>query len=219
MAEITDRLPGEIILASYSNDIRDRSLQRYADRTARDVSNPIPATGDMAWISSLGVLEVFDSVAWRVYTDDEQLEAVDLRLKELEDQVYSSYQEINTKTFGTSATKIDEITIPNDGPWVVWFYGVIKYTNAVDITADSPLTAAWRVNDLLDIHISDLGSSSAGKQATPFAHSAPFTGLNAGAKISMYLNRISASTSGAEATDFWMHAQRVAVGILPARDT
>jgi hypothetical protein len=62
--EIPDRIPGEVILASYSNDIRDRALMRYADGAARDVSNPLPAAGDLAYLTASGVYQVFDGAAW-----------------------------------------------------------------------------------------------------------------------------------------------------------
>jgi len=62
--EIADRIPGEVILASYSNQIRDRAVMRYADPTARDVSNPLPNAGDLAYLTASGVYQVFDGSAW-----------------------------------------------------------------------------------------------------------------------------------------------------------
>lgn len=64
MPELPDRIPGEVILASYSNDIRDRALMRYADPTARDTSNPLPAAGDLAYLTATGLFQVFDGTAW-----------------------------------------------------------------------------------------------------------------------------------------------------------
>ena len=41
MSELDDRLPGEVIFAAYSNEIRDRAAQRYVDGSARDASVPL----------------------------------------------------------------------------------------------------------------------------------------------------------------------------------
>lgn len=69
MAELPNVAPGEIIAASYTNDVRDRTLQRYADAAARDAGNPVPASGDMAFVdhpadSELAV-QVHDRGSWQ----------------------------------------------------------------------------------------------------------------------------------------------------------
>jgi hypothetical protein len=65
MSELADRLPGEVIFAAYANQIRDRALMRYVDATARDASEPLPDSGEMAWLTSTGELQVYDGSDWR----------------------------------------------------------------------------------------------------------------------------------------------------------
>lgn len=64
MAELTDRLPGEIIFASYANEIRDRAVMRYVDVAARDASEPLPDTGELAYLTSTDELQVYTGTAW-----------------------------------------------------------------------------------------------------------------------------------------------------------
>lgn len=66
MAEIPDRIPGEIIFASYANDIKQRSVQRYADPTQRDALNPLPENGAVAYILSVDEFQIFDGTSWEV---------------------------------------------------------------------------------------------------------------------------------------------------------
>jgi hypothetical protein len=65
MAEMPDVSPGEIIAASYTNDLRDRTVQRYANTAERDSDNPVPTPGDLAYITSGGddLLQVF-TTSW-----------------------------------------------------------------------------------------------------------------------------------------------------------
>lgn len=75
MAEIPDVIAGDPIEAAWGNQIRDRSLQRYATAAARDAANPAPVTGDMAWITTEaeegltvpGISEIHDGTAWRSF--------------------------------------------------------------------------------------------------------------------------------------------------------
>jgi hypothetical protein len=64
MPEIPDRLPGEIIAAEHPNVLRQRAAQRYLDVAARDASVPLPETGEPAYLTSSGLLQVFDGSIW-----------------------------------------------------------------------------------------------------------------------------------------------------------
>lgn len=70
MPELDDRIPGGVILASYSNLIRDRTAQRYVDETARDTETPIPGLGELAYITGSQVLQHFDGIEWHNFLDD-----------------------------------------------------------------------------------------------------------------------------------------------------
>lgn len=72
MAELADRIPGELILASYANDIRDRALMRYASAAARDLSVPLPNAGDLAYLSDVAFPTIYTGAAWDGFmlTDD-----------------------------------------------------------------------------------------------------------------------------------------------------
>ena len=62
MAEIDDVVPGEPIEASWGNPIRDRTVQRYANAAERDVENPIPTSGDLAYLEDVGIVQYFTTV-------------------------------------------------------------------------------------------------------------------------------------------------------------
>lgn len=52
MTELLDRLPGEIILASFHNEVKNRTMMRYASLAALEASVPLP---DVGMLGSLGV--------------------------------------------------------------------------------------------------------------------------------------------------------------------
>jgi hypothetical protein len=62
MAELADRIPGELILASYANDIRDRAVMRYANAAARDASVPLPNPGDLAYLGDTERVTYFGTI-------------------------------------------------------------------------------------------------------------------------------------------------------------
>jgi hypothetical protein len=64
MPEIPNVVPGEPVESSWGNDIRDRTLQRYASQAARDASIITPASGDTAYLLDLYALTQFDGSQW-----------------------------------------------------------------------------------------------------------------------------------------------------------
>ena len=68
MPEIPSVVPGEPVEADWGNDIRDRSVQKYADLTALEASQPVPQLGEVAWLSNPGYLVVCTDAATPVWT-------------------------------------------------------------------------------------------------------------------------------------------------------
>jgi len=69
MPELADRIPGEIILASYNNQQRDRLVERYVDATARSVATPLPVAGTVSYLTATGVFSIFDGATWVDFID------------------------------------------------------------------------------------------------------------------------------------------------------
>ena len=213
MAEIPDRLPGEIIFASYSNDIRDRAVMRYVDRTARDNSVPVPVTGDLAYITTLGVFEIFDGVAWRVYADDEQLVVVDTRLDLLEDQAYSTF-ELSTKTLTTTFSELNSVIVPADGDYLIHAVGWF------DIVANSSLSARVNIElkkagvniETWNIGVQDIGGSVTAEIQQHFVK--PAKALLLGEAIS-WEAREAISLTTAAVQNYMIYLHRVPAGTLP----
>ena len=68
MPEIPNVVAGEPVEADWGNDIRDRSVQKYADLTALDFSQPLPQLGELAWLVDPGHLVVCTAVGPSVWT-------------------------------------------------------------------------------------------------------------------------------------------------------
>jgi len=64
MPEIPDVVQGTPVASDWGNDIRDRTLQRYADATERDALNPLPTPGDQAYLDDSGAVQVWTGTAW-----------------------------------------------------------------------------------------------------------------------------------------------------------
>jgi microcystin-dependent protein len=67
MAELADVVPTNSIDASWGNDVRDRTLQRYADDAGRTADHATPAAGDLSYLADTGGLAVYHSSAWRPF--------------------------------------------------------------------------------------------------------------------------------------------------------
>lgn len=65
MPEIPDVVAGQFVESSWGNDIRDRTVQRYADATERDALNPLPVAGDLAYLQGPGLVTVYDGSTWQ----------------------------------------------------------------------------------------------------------------------------------------------------------
>lgn len=72
MPEIPDVAPGEVIESVWGNELRDRSLQRYADETERDFLNGAPIEGELAWIENINTMQVYNGADWIDLLDTDQ---------------------------------------------------------------------------------------------------------------------------------------------------
>ena len=71
MPEIPDVVAGTPVESNWGNDIRDRTVQRYADATARAAAVPVPVIGDLAVLEDSGALTMWDGSAWAVFRTTE----------------------------------------------------------------------------------------------------------------------------------------------------
>lgn len=65
MPEIADVVLSEEIEVEWGNDIRDRTVQRYADLAERTSEHSSPAVGDLSFLEDSGDLDVYFSGSWR----------------------------------------------------------------------------------------------------------------------------------------------------------
>ena len=64
MAEIPNVVGGEIITDEWGNDIRDRTVQRYATVAARTAAHPSPIEGDLSYLQDSNTVDVYNGTAW-----------------------------------------------------------------------------------------------------------------------------------------------------------
>jgi hypothetical protein len=64
MAEIANVVSGEPVESSWGNAIRDRTVQRYVDATARAASVGFPQAGMLSWLDNPGQLDLYDGTDW-----------------------------------------------------------------------------------------------------------------------------------------------------------
>ena len=74
MAEMPDVIGGEVISSDWGNDIRDRTIQRYADVAERSSEHPTPVDGDLSFLNSTGLVYVYTSGLWRFLGGSETVE-------------------------------------------------------------------------------------------------------------------------------------------------
>lgn len=65
MPELPDVITNEVIASEYTNDIRDRTLQRYDDIATRTSENSSPVAGDLSYLQDIGDLDAYHAGAWR----------------------------------------------------------------------------------------------------------------------------------------------------------
>jgi hypothetical protein len=135
MPEIPDRVPGGIILASYANDIRDRTAQRYNSAVERDSLTPLPGEGALAYLADVDEFQVFANGLWRTLATEDWaqplLDDLDTRLQELE-ELRSSYRSDfvdSTTSLNTALASLGvSITVPFDGTYLVALQAIMEVT-------------------------------------------------------------------------------------------
>lgn len=114
MPEIPNVVAGEPVESDWGNDIRDRSVQRYPDQTALEVSQPFPAPGETVWLDDPGIMQTFNGALWvpltPVWENDWQQPSMALPT-----QVY---------------TLSNSLTFPDrDGVYLIEFSGTLRLIN------------------------------------------------------------------------------------------
>lgn len=205
MAEIPDRVPGGIILASYSNDIRDRAAMRYADPTARDASNPLPQAGELAYVASLAQLQVFDGTLWQGLLDIQDEAAIDDRLDVLEQWVIDPF---NGGSFGFTGVGILEtgsITIPagGDGDWLMEFDSLMFFADTSSVLRSQHSILKNGFIEERWILQSQAAVSNVEDWSIPFAVRYPFAGLVAGDVITFEQQMTTVGSNGSVSNIFF----------------
>ena len=222
MPEIPDRIPGEIIFASYSNDIRDRALMRYVDNTARDASNPVPDSGDLAWIETLQELQIFDGVLWQNYltaADQGVFDAaLSARLDILESHAFSPFEDAIKAIPVGSFTSLGTVVIPTTGDYLVTCGAVFSGDISAGSTSrlDLQLTQTGSVTSTFeqwDMNISN--NSNTMFMDFPMSFSVPRINqvLVAGDEIEFEAQGFNANID-LDARLFWVYVQRIANGLM-----
>ena len=60
-----DVIGGEVISSDWGNDIRDRTVQRYATTAERTTEHGAPIPGDLAYMEDTGDVDIFHAGTWR----------------------------------------------------------------------------------------------------------------------------------------------------------
>lgn len=219
MPELTDRLPGEVIFASFSNQLIRRSLQRYADRTARDAENPVPETGDMAYITTLAVEEIYNGAEWVVQLNQPDEDALVARLNILENKTWI-YNDANVGVSGSAFTNLATFTILTGGDYMFtcrasfvidWLpvntgSGIPMGSTRIQLNGADP--AGWPFNDI-DVGVPGNGE---GIQATFFQF--PIANLNPGDVIDFEGSRDNGLIVSASYQKRSMYVEQIPVGIV-----
>ncbi len=77
MAEMPDVIGGEVVSSDWGNDIRDRTIQRYATAAARTAAHLTPVDGDLSFLTDTGLVYVYYSGTWRTVGAFDELDSAD----------------------------------------------------------------------------------------------------------------------------------------------
>jgi hypothetical protein len=77
MSELGDVAGGETVTAAFTNDVKNRTVMRYANAAARDASIPVPVEGDLAYLQDVNRITYYDgSAPWLVLASQDNVEAI-----------------------------------------------------------------------------------------------------------------------------------------------
>jgi hypothetical protein len=214
MPETPDRLPGEIILASYSNTIRDRTVQRYVDNTARDSAVPLPVQGTVAYITATGQLQIFDGAEWQIWTNTNAREDLQERLTYLEGWRAAFYEHGKTQSIGTAWATYASINAQQTGDFIVVASATAEYDIALAAGLSFPaMRVQIRKNDI-NQEQNDVGSTGEGFHAEAVYHTIPVIGAVPGDNFSLVMQTQSSSVTSGQIHSAWIYLIPVPVGIL-----
>ncbi len=107
MSELSDVIGGNTVTAAFTNEVKERTLMRYATAAARDTSIPAPIAGSQAWLEDSDTVTLYDGAAWfdARYDDAEAVAAIPHRI-------------IATRQFASlkvaSGQVLDSFSLPNE---------------------------------------------------------------------------------------------------------
>jgi microcystin-dependent protein len=67
VAEIGNVVAGTTISTTWGNQIRDRTVQRYASSAARASGHPTPTAGDLSYLADTGDIAVYHAGIWKAF--------------------------------------------------------------------------------------------------------------------------------------------------------
>lgn len=74
MPEIPNVVPAAEVESDWGNDIRDRTLQRYASSAARASAHSSPTPGDLSFLADTGLVYVYYDGAWTPIGQTEEVD-------------------------------------------------------------------------------------------------------------------------------------------------
>ena len=128
MSELTDRVGGDTIPSAFHNQVKERTIMRYASAVARDASIPVPVEGSLAYLNDVNIVTLYDGFDWVNLPDlgGHQTASVTTTLTAAQD-VYET---------------IDVFGLPSTGTWnyVVSWWSDSAVLNDINFTAQVQFT-------------------------------------------------------------------------------
>lgn len=130
MPEMPDVVAGNTITVAWGNQIRDRTVQRYATAAARAASLPSPTEGDLSWLQDQNNMFVYDGTTWQpvgIPTND-----------------IDGYTEVATSATGASPSVEATVALVIPAGWASW--KCFAMVTGILSTGTSPCTIRIRVD-------------------------------------------------------------------------
>ncbi len=168
MPEIPDVIGGDLITATYNNQVRDRAVMRYSNAAARDSSVPIPVAGDLAWLNDIEGVTVYNGTVWQpvgVPVDFDTVGPNDIAITSLPGDTQAVYLRdvtvMTQATFLVTATAYFDVTSQTTLPRTVFTFRI--RTNTPTTLLAEVLTRPSENDALLPVSVSAITPvSSAG---------------------------------------------------------
>lgn len=194
MAEIPDRVPGGVILASYANDIRDRAVMRYVDATARQASDPLPVDGQLSYLQSDDELYIHANGAWRILTQKEYVDALDAALQArvavLEAKAWSTFDP-DGRSLTFNGNQFAAVDAPVTGDYLATMQGLLELkpdTDGQNHAADVFLRVAGVKQEEWAIYVRpDTITAVDLDSRIPFMVQYPLFGVAAGVEVDLWV--------------------------------